>query len=39
MGNLNIANRPMTKMPMESTPAKMGRRMKKSEKFIIVVKG
>src|SRR5262245_37297040 len=34
IGNRTIAIRPMMKMMIESTPAKMGRRMKKWEKFI-----
>src|SRR5580704_13655533 len=35
MGSLNIASSPITKIAMESTPAKIGRRMKKYEKFIV----
>ena len=36
MGSLNIASSPMMNMAMESTPAKIGRRMKKWEKFMSV---
>src|SRR6185369_2651337 len=35
IGNRTIAIRPTMKMMIESTPAKIGRRMKKWEKFII----
>jgi hypothetical protein len=31
MGSLNIASRPMIKMAMDNTPAKIGRRMKNGQ--------
>src|SRR5215469_12640180 len=34
MGNRHIARKPIRKMIADSTPAKIGRRMKKLEKFI-----
>src|SRR5260370_15254116 len=34
MGNRHIAINPMMKIKAESTPAKIGRRMKKCEKFM-----
>src|SRR5437016_11890555 len=34
IGNRNIAIKPTRKITMESTPAKIGRRIKKCEKFI-----
>src|SRR5216683_3533420 len=34
IGSRHIAIRPTIKMMLESTPAKIGRRMKKSEKFM-----
>ena len=36
MGSRNIASSPMMKMAMDSTPAKIGRRMKKWAKFMSV---
>jgi hypothetical protein len=35
MGNRHIAMKPMTKINVERTPAKIGRRMKKLEKFMV----
>ena len=35
MGSRNIAMSPITKIAMESTPAKIGRLMKKLEKFML----
>jgi hypothetical protein len=35
MGNRHMAINPTRKITMESTPAKIGRRMKKCEKFMI----
>ncbi len=36
IGSLNIAKRPITKIAMDNTPAKIGRLMKKSEKFMVL---
>jgi len=37
IGSLNIASNPMTKIAMDNTPAKIGRLMKKCEKFILIM--
>src|SRR5207302_10701025 len=37
MGKRHIARKPRRKMSVESTPAMMGRRMKKLEKFIVTL--